>query len=182
MEFRLVNPYIRGNVNLTFSGKNKFDAAKKCWGEISQYFTNNVPQFAFSMVDQKGGMHHFMVKETQDGGYAEFQIGSLPKKVAKAKETKLKNKINKFDKVMSGGDKKKDEEDDSSSSDDYSVAKKFKDEYDYMLQQRYDWVVSKGQPIVWWWYDPFPYTIQTFFVPTFVAPLTPYVEIHTGFY
>ena len=34
-------------------------------------------------------------------------------------------------------------------------------------------------PIEYWWYDPYYYSLDSLFIPTFVYPLTPYVEITT---
>jgi hypothetical protein len=34
-----------------------------------------------------------------------------------------------------------------------------------------------SEPISFWWYDPYVFRIKKYYVPTWVAPLAPYVSI-----
>ena len=84
--------------------------------------------------------------------------------MVKEKNQKKKNQKKKKQK------KKKSKKDDSSSSSsdwlDSSENIGYKSE-----------VVMTKEPIYYWWYDPHLYKLQKIYVPTFVAPLTPYIEI-----
>ena len=34
-----------------------------------------------------------------------------------------------------------------------------------------------SHPLSYWWYDPYVFRIQKYYVPTFVAPIAPYIQI-----
>lgn len=175
--YKLINPYIEGELSTVFSGKNQLDAALGAWTAVSKYVTNNVPQFAFTLENTKNGkLHHFSINELLVGGNsAEFNIEELHK-ITPSVEKELKKRINNFkNSDMRGGKKHKkhkhddDEEDDSSSSSSSEVFSALK-----IFKNR-----NKVYPITYWWYDPFAYNFNNFYMPTFVAPLNPVVEITT---
>ena len=53
-QYKLVNPYIVGNMNTTFSGNSPLEAATNAYKELSQYFNNDIPQFYFTMQKVAG--------------------------------------------------------------------------------------------------------------------------------
>lgn len=173
--YRLVNPYIEGEFKTLFDGQNVGDAANKAWSSLSKHFTNNVPQFPFTIEKVKDGkFHHFLVKEQVNGDIVDYSIRPIKVKESSKQVKEFKKKLKEFDsgKTMLGGAKHKskhrhsddDDSDSSSSSSDYDTGLTYMP-YTY-----------PEQPIVGLWYDPF-YCVP-FYVPTFVAPLTPYVEIY----
>ncbi len=166
--FKLVNPYIKGDFDCNFDGSTPISAAKKCWSELSQYFTNNIPKFAFTMQDVKtGGFSHFVVNEKKEGDDVDFKIKkvTMHKKNEKILQEKLKNMEND---TMSGGKHKKhcDCEDDSDS------------EIDYFYQSLKGFH-NYGMPFKWFWYAPTPYRTSSCFIPTFTMPISPYIQIDT---
>jgi len=168
--YKLINPCIEGNLETTFSGKNPADAALGAWTTVSKYITNNVPQFAFTLENTKNSkLHHFSVTESLVGGSsAEFNIDELHN-VKPNVEKELKKRVEQFkNSGMRGGKKHKDDDDSSStsSSEIFSALKLYKNR-------------NKVYPITYWWYDPLAYNFNNFYIPTFVAPMTPYVEVTT---
>lgn len=169
--YKLLNPYIEGNIVNTFSGKSALDVAEQTWTAISKYITNNVPQFAFTLENTNNGqIHHFLVKESLIGGSnASFKISEMPLKMKSKEEKEFKNRIDKFkNSNMRGGKKKRDDDDDSSSSslsEVFSALKLYKK--------------NKTYPITYWWYDPLVYRLDSVYIPTFVAPIVPYIEVMT---
>lgn len=171
--YNLINPSIEGSLSTTFSGKSQLDAAVTAWNSISKYITNNVPQFAFTLENSNDGqLHHFLVKETLDGGNsASFDISEMDLKLNKKTETEFKKRSAASKSKMSGGKKHhKDDDDDSSSSSSsseiFSALKLYKNR-------------TRTYPISYWWYDPLVYRLDYLYMPTFVAPLSPYVEFTT---
>lgn len=173
--FKLINPSLQGNIKTTVSAKEPLDAAKQIWTNLSKYFTNDVPTFAFTIENQSGGMlHHFKVEETKNKNEATFKIESIESKLKAADLKKFKAKVDEISK-MKGGKKhsKKDEDDDSSSSSDgFDSLKLYKNFSKRTLQ-----------PITYWWYNPYLYNVSSVFIPTFVTPVVPYIQIETvGYY
>jgi len=176
-EYFLVNPLIGGNLKLKFTGKNDLDAAKKAYDTLSEYFNNNVPEFHFTLqkvsgekVQIGGGKNsdykHFKSIETKNGNQVDFRL--VPLKVTKngadmknfrSKLKKLENKVQ-----LGGGKKKYDDEDWLDDSDD-----------DYFPRLTRSTVLSS--PLTYWWYDPYVFRIKKYYIPTFVAPIAPYIQV-----
>ena len=168
MKFKLVNPQIQGNFQSNVDAPSAEDAAKKIWNKLSKYLTNNVPRFGFTMKGGNGTLHHFMVKENVQGNMVDYEIEKFTPKIKKTIMNDFKRKIKgieqqggKFKKQYGG--KKKDYE-----IDDYEMFKLLKKHEQRLLTQ----------PIVYWWYDPLIYAVDTIYIPTFTIPLYPYVEIY----
>jgi len=176
-EYYLVNPLIGGNIKTKFSGKNDIDAAKKAYDTLSEYFNNNVPEFHFTLQQittektQVGGgkitdYKHFKTIENKKGSQVDFRL--VPFKVTKngSEMKNFREQIKKLDsKVQLGGHNKKyDDEDWIDDSD---------DEYFPRLSRN----VVYSNPLSYWWYDPYVFRIQKYYVPTFVAPIAPYIQI-----
>jgi len=168
--YRLINPCLEGNIVNTFNGKSNLDAALSAWTTLSQYITNNVPRFAFTLENTRdGGMCHFMVEESLTGGNkADYNISQMNIKMKSSEEKEFKKRSSAFSKSKKGGRPHKKDDDDSSSDSDelYSTLKLHK-------------MLTKQTPISYLWYDPMIYKFESLYIPTFVAPLTPYIEVST---
>ena len=72
------------------------------------------------------------------------------------------------EKAQLGGHKKHsyDEDDDIFEDDDSEM---------YFPKMKRSTILS--DPISFWWYDPYVFRIKKYYVPTYVAPLAPYVTI-----
>ena len=178
----LVNPYIHGNINTSFSANNHLDAAKKAYDTISEYFNNNIPTFHFTLqkLEKKkmigGGRnndyHHFKVTEVKKGSQVEFGITALNVIGNSNQMNKFRTELEKRLKIQDGGKKKKKKkynnwEDDDSSSSSSSSSSDYRPKYRNII----------SQPMMNWYYDPYLYRINKYYIPTFVAPLAPYIEI-----
>lgn len=191
--YQLVNPYIDGKFNTVFSGNTPQDAAIKAWDSVSQYITNNVPKFAFTIErlnDKK--LYHYVVKEnvkknTRLVDYAiselnlnltDTQIQNFRKQSEKMRHGKNNNENDDADDQEGGHYCKRhkrhncrhavgDEDDDSSSSSDSDI-------YRQVQAMKYR---QMPQPVVYWWYTPGLYNFESLYIPTFVVPLTPYIEL-----
>ena len=175
-KYTLMNPAIVGTLSSTFSGNDSLDAATTAWNALSKYMTNNVPKFAFTLEDTKGKLHHFKIAEKlSGGGSASYKIEEIDVKQEPKDVQAFKDRVSAFrkSKAQAGGKKhrKHDDDDDSSSSSSeaFSALKLYKQ-------------ATKPWPIGYWWYDPFVYRFDSLYIPTFVAPLTPYIEIATVTY
>ena len=171
--YKIVNPQIEGDVKTTFSGTSALDAANKCWSSLSKYISNNVPTFAFTLQNSKdGSLSHFSVKETKKGKEASFNISTLKLDLDARKEKEFLKRI----KTQAGGKKhrKHGDDDDSSSSSSSDVKGIISPWSPVGLYSPY---ATNSLPITYWWYDPYVYNFDSLFIPTFVYPLAPYVEV-----
>lgn len=185
--YKLVNPIIVGDFNKSVSAASPSDAAADIWSSISKYVVGDVPQFGFTLMNEGDNkLHHFMVKESAGGSKdAKFSIEELTHKMKPVDEKKFIDYTNSISdeaaKSQTGGkkhrfdDHKKDDSSSSSSSSDsiYERARLF---------ERSNYTVKAQQPMVYWWYSPLLYTklspqFTSYYIPTFVVPLRPYVEI-----
>ncbi|AYV82072.1 MAG: hypothetical protein Homavirus5_14 [Homavirus sp.] len=165
--YKLVNPHIEGEFKSLFTEKSHFDAAQKSWEKLSSHFTNNIPLFAFTLERLKDNqLFHFTVKEDIKDNMVEYKITEIKPKLSVEEETQFKKTL----KNMEGGRSRKHRYDDDDDDDSSSTTEIYK-------KAKYNSMIRKSQPITWWWYTPTPYKLDTFFVPTFAVPLTPYVEI-----
>jgi hypothetical protein len=173
----LVNPYIQGEFKNTIKAKNSVEAGREFYKALSEHFNNAVPKFYFTI--QKGGSgkgkyYHFKVKEQRKKNDVSFTLephNILGEVNIDAFTSRLDNFKNKF--AQSGGKKKgkgkkpkdssESSESDSESSDDYKRINTLIPTFD--------------QPIYYWWYDPSIYRLDTYYVPTFYAYVTPVIEI-----
>ena len=174
MSYELINPFIKGSVSRTFSGKTPLDAANNAWSSISEHITGNVPRFGFTL-DNSGSLHHFVVKESRKGSVVDFSIEELKLSMPSKLKNKFMGEVNRLrNEEQSGGKKEKAEKADDDSSDSDEVYKKMKKH----LKQ-----VNDTQPVLYWWYSPFytvldiDYYMPTVFVPRFIRPY--YVELQT---
>jgi hypothetical protein len=177
--YQLINPFIVGEFKRKVSAKTPLDAAEKVWTQIAGYITNDVPTFYFTLRQEGGSMHHFSVKEKRsvatDSESGEYRIEKYNPKTPKRLMDRFKQSISKVkteEKQYGGGKKKGKKDKKEGDSSDYEDST---EEYEKWYKR---YILSK--PIVYWWYDPLIYVVDWFYVPTFVAPLTPYVRIDLG--
>ena len=79
---------------------------------------------------------------------------------------------------MSGGEHHKHHKHHEHKEDDSSSSCSSSEEFNmYKMIRKYR--QQTNMPFYWWWYSPIPYQFDTFFVPTFTAPLSPYFEVVT---
>jgi hypothetical protein len=172
-DYEVINPTIGGSLKTIYSAESVNDAAKEFWSTVGSNFMNTVPSFTFTMQEKHNPskINSFKVKETVVNGEAKFNIDKVDHNSSKLKEFLTeRNKIVSQMTVQSGGKKTKkrynDDDDDSSSSSDDDL-----DEYFSKMKIR-NW----KKPIVYWWHSPSIYYESNYFTPTFVSPLSPYVQ------
>ena len=165
----------------TFAASDSTKAADEAWSTLSQYITNNVPKFAFTLKKvEDGKLSHFLVKEgVSKSKDVDYSIKPLDLNLSKKEEKALLSHINKMtEKRLSGGAKKddsssssssesgKDDEDSSSESDIYKKIRHFK---------------NKSQPLNYLWYSPLVYSkdgqLESVYIPSFAYPIVPYLEL-----
>ena len=178
--YTLVNPHISGSVDTKIKADNSLQAAKKAYKNLAKHFNNNIPKFYFTIQKGSAGKYyHFEVKEKKEEEKVNFSIQAykIPgneKKSITEFEKKLKNYREKTE--AKGGKRKsskKSKKDDSDSDSDMSDS----DDNYYRQAKKYIPTSSYSYPIWYWWYDPYVYNLNSFYVPTFYAPLSPYIEI-----
>ena len=177
----LVNPYIKGDFKNEIKAENSKKAAQEFYKNLSEHFNNAVPKFYFTI--QKGGSgngkyYHFQTKEKRANDEVKFIIKSYDLKNQDMDQfkTRLESFKSKFN--QDGGKKhhkkhhKKDSDNSSESSESSSS------EY-YKQVNTYGTVLN--QPIYYWWYDPYVYKLDSLFIPTFYAYVTPTIELSLGY-
>jgi hypothetical protein len=186
----LVNPYIQGEFKNKLNAKNSIEAARKFYKEMSNHFNNSVPKFYFTIQKgQSGGgkYYHFEIKEKLSKNenvnfsiepytiYGDSDMSSFSNKL-----NTFKNKFN-----QSGGEK-----DDSSESSevkhkkhekkskkyDNSDSDSSEDSVDFYRKAK-SYTINNSIPFYYWWYDPYVYKLDSFWIPTFYSYVTPYIEI-----
>ena len=190
--YTLVNPFIHGDFKSTVKSKNSVNAAKSFYKNLSEHFNNNIPKFYFTI--QKGGSgkgkyYHFKVAEQRNKNNVSFTIEPydvLGSETIDAFTSRLNNFKTKF--AQSGG-KKKGKDKGKGKSKGKGKGKKSKDssesesESESELESSDDYkrintlISTVNQPIYYWWYDPSIYKLDTYYIPTFYAYVTPVIEI-----
>lgn len=174
--YELVNPVITGTIETTFDADNALDAANQFWTNFTvkeKNISGNLPKFMFTLKDGDGKLYHFMVEETpNDSKNAKYNITQVEHKMTEAQEKEFLEAIANAKKMsrtlvnkQNGG--KKNRYDDSSSS-------SSSDEDDLFRFIRTRRVLN---PVTYWWYAPTVYNVRSVFTPTFVSPLSPYVQL-----
>lgn len=175
--YELVNPKIIGSFSSVIKAENGGEAAHKFWMGLSKHFTNNLPRFVMTL-QEGGNLSHYEVSENNQGKTASFDIYELNSQLTKKQATQFLKQVKSFEKrtgTMQGGSKKRYL--DSSSSDSDSEDEKM---YEKIKMLQY---MNRNDPIVYFWYSPALYTTFKYpsvYVPTFIAPLSPYVEISSS--
>ncbi len=182
-EYTLVNPIIQGTLKTQFSGKNSLEAANKAYAKLSENFNNNIPKFYFTLQEMKteksvlgGGKAsdytHFMVSESKKANQVNFRITEHKVKDNEKQFKKFKESVKKINKQNQEGGKKDKKDKDKEKYDEFDDD----DDYDF---PKYKSSYSYSYPISSWWYDPYVYRLKSsyYYLPTYVAPLSPYVSV-----
>lgn len=171
--FELINPYIEGEFKRIFSADECIKAAKKCHISMAEYIRSPMPKFYYTLKNIKSGkLHHFVVKEKiKKNNSADFNIEEI--KINHTKE-ELQNFHKKLDNFKQKGGKRRKLDDSSDSDSDFMDD----DSSDYYHRSKYSYPYRTDQPILYYWYDPLLYKVNRFYLPHFVLPLSPLVEVN----
>jgi hypothetical protein len=177
INYQLVNPYVGGEFKKIFNGSSPLKAAQHAWDNLSKYFSSHVPKLHFTLETVKDRkMHHFLVKEGVNGNKIDYSLTEVKKKPKNKNLNRFTNKLRKLQggakDSLNGGKKHSHLKEDESSSSSSSTS----DSSDYYTRARTKYSYLE-QPIIYWWYDPSLYDVDRFFVPSFIPPLTPIIEV-----
>lgn len=130
--YRLLNPYIEGSIDTVVRAKNSFNAGKKLYNTISNFFTNHVEDFYMTVQNvETKELSHFRINENRtNNGTVDYDLVKLEEKFSPELEKKLVNNVDQIVK-QSGGKHRYNDDDDESSSDSSSSDDLFDD---YPLQ------------------------------------------------
>lgn len=177
--FQLVNPYIKGKFDKNFTAGSARTAASKVWQSLSQYFSGPLKRYHFTIQSAGGKLYHFEVKEKISKKHIDFSLreinGGNKKQLGQFKST-----LARFIQKTGGADdkKKKDkddkDDDDSDSSSDSSGSSSSSNSLYSSLIPRFS---ISDSPILHYWYNPSIYDVSNIFVPTFISPLSPIVQL-----
>jgi hypothetical protein len=178
--YQLVNPHIAGTFDTKIKAKNSKEASNIFYKNLSEHFSNSIPQFFFTI--QKGGSgegkyFHFKAQEERNEDEVSFKISSYNLQ-NENKIDAFKNNLNEIkDKIQGGGKRKgkksrksksKSRHDDSSDSDSEYL-------YDDIYSRASSYIPTT--PMYYWWYDPNLYDIKQIYIPSFYSYMTPYIQI-----
>ena len=195
--YKLVNPYIRGEFETKLKTKNSVEAARKFYNSLSEHFNNSVPKFYFTIQkggSSKGKFYHFEVEETRKGDEVDFSIRPLELENAEKTDelfvSNFKNFKGRFNarrkskRSSKRGSRKSSKRGSRSSrkSERRESSDRFGDgfEEDDFYKSALEYVPVASQPISYLYYDPLIYSLDSVFLPTFYAYLSPYVELNTS--
>jgi hypothetical protein len=182
--YQLVNPHIAGTFDTKIKAKNSKEASNIFYKNLSEHFSNSIPQFFFTI--QKGGsgngkFFHFKAEEERNEDEVSFKISSYELQ-NENKIDAFKNNLNEIkDKIQGGGKKgrkgrkssksRKSRKNDSSDSSD--------SENGYLSDDIYSRASSyiPTTPMYYWWYDPSLYDVKRIYIPSFYSYMTPYIQV-----
>jgi hypothetical protein len=186
--FKVVNPYIVGQMAKEYKADNGIEAAKNFWDDFSKHLINNVPKLYITL--QSGDeLTHYKISEKISKGKKlasytieehKVDLESKLKKYFLNEIKEIENKVNnKVDKQLGGKDKDKNK--DSSSESDTIVTRPRRDSSssdsdsdDYYNFAKYRHL---SRPISFYWYAPYIYRVSHIYTPTFNAPDAPYSQL-----
>lgn len=178
--FKLVNPLILGKFNTEYKAETGLEAISQFWNDLGTHITNNMPSLYVSLKDENDALTHYKISEKIEGGSqtTNFAITEHENKMSEKETKKFLKHIKQYEKKMdkkiqrqNGGvksDRSRHKSSSSSSSDDSDSDD---DYYNFSKYKRF------SQPITLWHYTPTIYSIKSVFVPTFTAPIVPYVKL-----
>lgn len=183
--YKLVNPFIEGDLKNSFAGKTQLEAASKAWNALSANFSGSTPKFAFTLQRVKDGqLFHFTVSEKTHKDKVDFSIQEHGLEESE-KLKKFKNRLTEVTE-MSGGRRKylmrdEDEDEDDEDEDEDSESDVDRELKSYLRRMKRR---NQHMPILYWWYYPAVYqpifeqiNLHSFFVPQFLPPMTPIIEV-----
>lgn len=163
-KYKLVNPHIEGNVDITVKAKSELKAAGKMYETVlAPLFLTSAPKFNFTIKANKK-YYHYTVSESVNGDKAKYKIHKFNGKVDNTELTDKLNYIKEQSEQNGGKHKHKDDSSSSSSDSDsppfYSISRYYYSPYIY-------------NPIV-------PTTVPVTFTipvlsPTYIHPYTYYL-------
>ena len=169
--YRFVNPHIEGEFKNLFTGKTPTNAADNAWNSLSEYIKGDIPKFAFTLErvsDKK--LFSFIVKEKKVGNKnVDYSLKIIEKNPPKSTIKKFKSKLA-LVKKQYGGNKSSSKRNNNNDDDDED------DDDSSYIYKRMKHLLNR-EPIVYWWYSPWYYDIEYFYMPNFLLPYTPYVQI-----
>jgi hypothetical protein len=178
--YRLINPYIEGNVDTIVRAKDSYNAGKKLYKNISKHFTNSVDSFNMSAqnIDTKKLTHYAIHEKMGKDGGIDYDITRLSGNFPKASENNLVKSVDKIEK-QSGGKKHHRRRDDSSSTSSSSDSDylHFNIPYSpitnfvYYSLPYYKLYVTDTSPII----------TTNFSLPTFSFPINPSYQVNLDF-
>jgi hypothetical protein len=186
--FKVVNPLIIGQLNTEYVAENGLDAASQFWNDISTHVTNNLPHTYVTLKDANNNLLHYKISEKLAGGSkVDFAIAEYDVKLSASDKKSFISKVESYEKKtlnkikQTGGlttakksshptkskssHKRRGSSSSSSSSDS-------DDDFDFAAYRR-----RLMQPISMWYYSPTLYGVNSIFIPTFNAPVIPYVKL-----
>lgn len=188
MSFKVIQPVIVGTFKTDkYEGPTAEDAVKKFWKEFSKLVVNEIFKFFVSLEDENGQIYHFMISEKrEEGDDVKTEITDITEKIKTSDPSEMwkgareilneeNDKIvegsKKKDTSLSGGKEKSSSSSSSTSS--FSSDSDSDDDVDFSGIRR----KMYKSPIVYFGYAPNLYGIKNVFIPTFIKPITPYVEL-----
>jgi hypothetical protein len=178
-KYILVNPKIEGTIKTKVNAETALEAANLIFKEQSQYFSNNLPKFIFSLK-KKDEYFHFIVREKiNKNNNLKYKISLYnkninPDELQKIYSNNLKGGHSKYN--IYSDDDESDSSDsvssDSDSSDSDSSDSDSSNNYDYLLYK------PLKKPITYWSYYSYIYPTSNIYIPTFVPTLRPYININ----
>ena len=181
--YRLINPYIEGSIDTNVRSSNSFNAGKKLYKSISNFFSNHVDDFYMTIQNiTSKELSHFKIGEKRgEGGTVDFNLIKMDDNFSPEIEKKLVTSVDKLNK-QSGGRRHKhhyrnddDSTSDSTSSDDsdffrYPVQPISRFTYFYLPYYKLN-VVGLS-----------PLDASRIFMPMFSLPINPSLEIRFDLY
>jgi hypothetical protein len=170
--YEIINPTIIGKFGTTYEADTPLDAAKEFWNRLSALIVNEVPNMCFSLRNNdNSNVSHFVVNENQSGNN---MVTYVIKPIMNVSKDDSKEMCDIHDTTITAAFAKtggKDPLDSSSHDSDDS------DDSDAPLVIR-EWPKFSNYPIYYFRYAPWLYrAIKSSFIPLFVYPINPYIEI-----
>ncbi len=182
--YKLVNPYIKGEDFTTkVDAKNSLEAAKSFYNALSEHFSNNVPQFYFTIQkggSKKGKFYHFLVKEKKNkNDEVDFSIAPFE---IQGEEESMKQYLENFDHFKGRYNGKKGSKRSSRRSSRRSSKRSDKissESSDNFYREAKSYVPVTSSPFYYMYYDPLVYKVDSVFIPTYYAYVSAFSEINT---
>ncbi len=190
--FKVVNPLILGQLNTEYTAETGLDAVSQFWNDLSSHVTNNLPHTYVTLKDANNNLSHYKISEKLVGGSkVDFAISNYDVKMTATEKKNFLKKVESYESKMekklsqagqAGGEshvkkstnpkKSTHRRRGSSSSSSSSSSTDSDDYYNFASYRR-----RLMQPISFWHYTPTLYGVNSIFIPTFNAPIVPYVKL-----
>lgn len=173
MRYKVLNPIIIGKFNSEYNAETALDAVKEFWSKLSDKIINNIPQMGVTLEDSNGKLHHFKILEDMTSSKViDFKIAplylTLPENATQSLKQKYKDL--KSSKTLHGGARSHRYDTDDSPSDD-EKSDELVDKFEKLH------ALKRNQPIVYYYYNPSIYRLDSLYIPVFAYPIAPYIEM-----